>query len=99
MKSTRIVLLLFGLACLIPGQTNRGGIAGTVSDPAGAAIAGAAIIATNLGTNQEFRATTSESGAYSILSVDPVTYKISIEAPGFKRTVIQSTPAASPPPM
>lgn len=86
LMSTAIVLL--SVVCLV-GQTNKGGIAGTVSDANGAQIAGATVTVTNLGTGQKVTVTTGESGAFSVQSLDPVTYSVAVEAKGFKKAVVE----------
>lgn len=69
-------------------QTNRGGISGTIFDKAGAVIPGATVIVTNSGTNESVRLTTSESGAFSVPLLDPVEYRITVEATGFKKATV-----------
>ena len=71
-------------------QSNRGGISGTVLDKEGAVIPGAKVTITNLGTNQKQTLTSSAAGAYSASSLDPVVYRISVEATGFKRGVVDN---------
>jgi hypothetical protein len=80
----------FFIAALLSAQTNRGGITGTVFDPAGAVVPNAAITLTNIGTNQVVHEKTSPSGSYSIQSLDPVYYRIAAEAPGFKKEIIDN---------
>ncbi|MBO0798220.1 MAG: carboxypeptidase regulatory-like domain-containing protein, partial [Blastocatellia bacterium] len=80
-----ISLLSFGAAA---AQTNRGGISGTVSDNSGAAVAGATVIITNLGTNQATKLVTSESGAYNAPSLEPVNYCVMVQAQGFKKGLV-----------
>ena len=84
--STAIVLLI---VAPVIGQTNKGGIGGTVSDVNGAHIAGATVTITNLGTGQKVTVTTGESGAFSVQSLEPVAYSVSVEAKGFKKSVIE----------
>ena len=72
------------------GQSNRGGISGTVTDATGAVVPGATVIITNLGTNQTIKLITSEAGAYSATSLEPVSYRVTVEAPGFKKSVAES---------
>ncbi|MGH9881198.1 MAG: carboxypeptidase regulatory-like domain-containing protein, partial [Pyrinomonadaceae bacterium] len=67
-----------------------GGISGTVFDQNGAVVPGASVIITDLGTQKTTTLTTSESGAYSIRLLDPVTYSVRVEAPGFKRAILES---------
>src|SRR5258707_7817734 len=82
------VVLLCTLTAL--GQTNKGGITGTVTDPNGGLVPGATVIITNLGTNQSQTVTTSDSGSFSISSLDPVAYSIAVEATNFKKALVQN---------
>jgi hypothetical protein len=78
-------------ACgLLVGQTNRGGITGTVFDPTGAAVPNATITLTNLGTGQKSSQKVSTAGAYSFPSIEPVTYSVEAEAQGFKKKLIEN---------
>jgi len=77
-------------AAIVCAQTNRGGISGTISDKNGGVIPNATVTVTNSGTNQSQKLTTSEEGAYSATSLDPVVYRITVEAPGFKKTVLNN---------
>jgi hypothetical protein len=70
------------------GQTNKGGISGTVSDANGAAIPGATVTVTNLGTGQKVTVKTSESGNFTVQSLDPVGYSVLVEANGFKKAFV-----------
>src|SRR5262245_15751047 len=70
------------------GQTNEGGISGTVAYANGAAIPGATVTITNIGTGQNVTVKTSESGTYIVQSLDPVTYSVLVEASNFKKTFI-----------
>src|SRR5438105_298975 len=76
----------FGQASAINGE-----ISGTVTDPAGAAIAGASVQATNADTGFKQQVKSGETGLYR-LSVLPLgTYELQVQAPGFtaaKRTGI-----------
>ena len=71
------------------GQTNRGTINGSVTDTNGAQIPGATVTVTNLSTGQKVTVTTSESGGFTVQSLDPVTYSIAVEAKGFKKSVVE----------
>ena len=71
-------------------QTNRGGITGTVFDPTGAVVPGAAITVTNIGTGQKFHEKTSSAGVYNVPGLDPVTYSVVVEAQGFKKSLIEN---------
>jgi hypothetical protein len=71
-------------------QTNRGSIAGTVTDKSGSAVPGANVVVTNQGTNEVFRTKTSESGAFTVPNLDPVSYRVEIAAEGFKTALVES---------
>jgi hypothetical protein len=75
---------------MLVAQTNRGGITGTVFDKSGAVVTGAAVTITNKGTNQQFKVKTSPAGAYNLPSLDPVMYSVSVEAEGFKKSVVEN---------
>jgi outer membrane receptor protein involved in Fe transport len=90
MRAIRILGLFLLCAVAVSAQTNKGGISGTVQDPNGAAVPGATVTVTNLGTNQSTKATTSETGAFSVNSLEPVKYRIVVEMAGFKRAIVES---------
>ena len=79
-------MLLLSLAVL--GQTNRGGVSGTITDASGAAIPGAKVTITNIGTQQSVTLTTSGDGAFTASALEPVTYMVTVEAANFKKTVV-----------
>ncbi len=81
-------ILLFSLSII--GQTNKGGISGAVTDAKGAPIAGASVTVVNKGTNQTVTAVTTESGIFTFSSLDPVVYSVRVEAPNFKKTVVEN---------
>jgi hypothetical protein len=80
-------------------QSTRGSLTGLVSDPNGAAVVAATVIAKNIATGEEAKATTSEQGAFVFPSLLPGKYRVTVEASGFKRaevtevTVEVSTPS------
>jgi roadblock/LC7 domain-containing protein len=81
--------LLVAILCLttfISAQTESGRVQGTVTDTSGAAIAGATVTVTDLGTGRVVTAQTSEEGAYSILSLQPGRYQIAVTQTNFKTT-------------
>lgn len=90
MRPIQIIAVVLLLAVSAFGQTNKGGIAGTVMDQNGAAIPGATVTVTNVGTGQKQTLTTSESGAFTANSLDPVAYTIVVEAQGFKKATVES---------
>jgi hypothetical protein len=86
MKLQRFVLSV-GTAMALFAQGERGTFNGTVIDPSGAAIVGAAVKMTNPANGLEFNAKTTEAGVYRMPSLPPGTYRITVASPGFKSAV------------
>jgi hypothetical protein len=92
---TRICLLAATLclfAGLAPAQTITASITGTASDPSGASVPNASVTATNTETNVATTITTNAEGIYTFpfLRVGP--YTITVEAKGFKKSVLGPFP-------
>ena len=84
-----VALSILALVLLAsPSARAQGGgnvaITGTVSDPSGAVISGAKVTVTELSTSIVRTATTNSSGQFNFTSIPPSTYKVSVEAQGFK---------------
>src|SRR5882672_5944499 len=78
------VFAILALACSGFAQVQNGQLAGTVTDPSGAAIANAKVTVTNPATGVNLSATTNSTGNYTVREVPVGTYKVTVEAPGFK---------------
>lgn len=89
MRLIKLVVVVLICAIVALAQSNQGGISGTVFDQNGAVVAGATVIITDLGTQKVTTLTTSESGTFSVRSLEPVTYSIRVEATGFKKALIE----------
>src|SRR4249920_3560396 len=84
----RLFAALFALVvCSLQAQETRGMISGTVTDPGGAAIVGGTVQVTNTGTNVSTPLTTNESGYYQSPLLPGGQYQVTVDAPGFKKTV------------
>jgi len=83
--------LSFCVACLVVvsppsrAQSTYGTVNGSVTDSSGAAVAGAQVTLTNLGTSEKRTQTTGNDGLYSFVNLFPGKYKIDVEKAGFKR--------------
>src|SRR5262245_30742607 len=80
--------VLFGLLSASLVFSQNGQLGGSVSDPAGALIPGVTITATNTGTGVTTTTLTNDAGAYTFPSLQPGTYKLSAELPGFQTSTV-----------
>lgn len=69
-------------------QTITASITGNASDPSGAVIPGGTVIATNTETNVRSTTTTNAEGIYTFPFLRVGNYTITMEATGFKRSVV-----------
>ena len=83
----RLLLLVTVFAVPVFAQLDRGSLTGEVKDPSGAAVSGAKVTATQLSTNSVSSTTTTESGDYTLPALLIGTYRMTVEAAGFKRSV------------
>jgi Carboxypeptidase regulatory-like domain/TonB-dependent Receptor Plug Domain/TonB dependent receptor len=87
MKLFRIVLgCALSLAVCIPAalaQTVTGTIAGDVTDPSGAVIPGAQVVAHNVDTGVDTSTTTNAAGQYRIAFLPIGHYQVTVQASGF----------------
>ena len=101
MRSNRIrlgfvslALFIFALclssAVLNAQSTTQGSITGTVTDPAGAVVSGASVVATNSANNAQFKTTSDNSGFFVYPLLEPGTYKVVIAAQGFAGYTVNS---------
>ncbi|MGH9664494.1 MAG: carboxypeptidase-like regulatory domain-containing protein, partial [Bryobacteraceae bacterium] len=85
---SRGICAFVSLFCLsLPGicQETTGTIMGVVKDASGSIIPNAQITVVDVGTNASYRATTNQFGNYTIRTLPVGRYKLTAEAPGFKR--------------
>src|SRR5215510_15579305 len=69
------------------GQEFRGKIQGLVTDESGAVIPGVTITLNNIKTGIQTVKITNETGLYRFDNVDPGSYTLAAELPGFSKTV------------
>src|SRR5512146_1401917 len=85
-----VLTMSLALACLpLSGQTAASGtLAGVVSDPSGAVIAGATITVVDSATGTKFNATSTSSGRYIFTTLPPGTYDVTVDAAGFSKAKV-----------
>ena len=85
--STLLLLCSSFVRVSLIGQSDRGTITGTVSDPAGAVVPGAAVEARNTETAAVYPVAASSTGNYTIPELPSGTYELTVTAPGFKKFI------------
>ncbi|MGD1025625.1 MAG: carboxypeptidase regulatory-like domain-containing protein [Candidatus Sulfotelmatobacter sp.] len=82
-----VVHCLVLASCVLPAaaQLYTGSIAGAVTDPSGAVVPGAHVVATDVDKGFAFPGITDGAGRYLLRSIPPATYNVSVEAAGFKK--------------
>jgi hypothetical protein len=82
-----VVLCLVLASCVLPvsAQLYTGSIGGAVTDPSGAVVPRARVVATDVDKGFAFPGTTDSAGRYLLRNIPPATYNVSVEAAGFEK--------------
>src|SRR5258708_38611842 len=95
LKLPRIVFIGLALA-LAAAQSvaqissSTGAVQGAATDPQNAAIPGAKVVLTNMGTGAVTESRTQSDGSFVFPLLAPGLYKIQVQAPGFETTEIDN---------
>jgi hypothetical protein len=81
-----VVFVLLSTAMLV-GQTFRGTILGSVTDPSGAVVAGATVKVRNVATGLERTTATSADGSYTVSELPIGSYSVTVSLTGFQTAV------------
>ena len=81
------IAIFFISACAYSQGGGNAAITGNVTDPSGAVVSGAKVTVTQKGTSVARSATTNESGHFSVPSLPPASYTVTVEASGFTTSV------------
>jgi hypothetical protein len=91
LRTSRIAIALIAIFCSsaisLRAQVLKGTILGTITDSSQAVIAGAQVAVTETNTNVSRNVTTNSSGFYGVPNLDPGTYRVEVQHPGFRRMV------------
>ena len=90
LKSRRLLLLGVAFALILTthvavGQSFRGRVQGTITDDSNAVIAGASVTLLNVNTGVKAARQTTQAGFYLFDNVDPGSYSVTVEMPGFSK--------------
>ena len=80
-------VVLLALSVLAAAQAGTGSISGVVSDPSDAVVTGATVTVKNSATGATRIVTTGDSGNYTITSLPPGDYTVTVEKAGFSKLV------------
>ncbi len=87
LRAVLALLALFFTLRPLPAQEVTAAINGTVSDPSGAAVAGAKVVARDLDRGTAFPTTTGADGEYSLPRLPIGRYEVRVESAGFQSAV------------
>ncbi len=82
------LLMLTTTAMWAQSTVATGSIQGTIEDPNGAVVSGAAITITNKANGQALKLTSSSTGNYASGALQPGTYEVRVTAKGFRTEVL-----------
>ncbi len=88
---TLVVVLL--TATLLSSQTGTSTIRGTITDPSGRVLPNAIVTLTNIGTNAVRTTKSTDNGSYVFDLITPATYRLEVNATGFKKKVVDKVDA------
>jgi hypothetical protein len=86
-----LVVLLLCVCTSLYSQESTGRITGTITDPAGAAVAGAKVTVTNAGTGVHHTIVSGPDGNYQVLDLPIGNYTVTVEHPGFTTIVTKNS--------
>ncbi len=84
------MIAIIGISLRVDAQVRFGTVLGFVGDQNGAAVPGATVALTNLGTNEARTVETGPAGTYAFANIVPGQYRVVVERTGFKRFTAQN---------
>ena len=88
MKRCRVTFILIAVAAFeLWAQGERGAFNGVITDASGSVVPRATVTATEVTTNVETTATTTDAGVYRLPYIPAGTYRISASKSGFQTAV------------
>jgi len=90
--ASHFLVAMLLVAALLPAQDYRGRIQGMIRDSSDAVIAGASVTLRNNNTGITVAHTTNGTGRYLFDLVEPGSYSVSVESPGFTKFLQSNVP-------
>lgn len=87
-----LFLSFFFAAFAAMAQSSDAVLSGTVTDSTSALVAGAKILVVNSNTGVRAQTTTNSSGVFVFAALQPGTYRLEAENPGFRRAIVDPIP-------
>ncbi len=81
-------ILLLAMPGLAQISSSTGSIQGTATDPAGAVVAGAKVVAINTGTGVRTETLSGSNGSFAFPFLLPGIYRVEVESAGFQKAVL-----------
>src|ERR1700722_7549904 len=82
-----MLVMCFFASPWLRAQIESGSITGQVTDSQGAAVAGAEVTVTNIGTGVSILTRTNNAGSFAFSTLHPSHYKVAVQKEGFKAEV------------
>jgi len=95
MRFSRVAVIVSSICAAAMAQEFRSTISGEVTDPTGAGLPNVTVVAVETSTGTKSQTTTETGGHYTIPFLLPGSYRITVEAVGFKRYVRDGVTLAS----
>ncbi len=89
-----LIVLSLMFAGVARAQSGRATVKGLVQDQQGNVVAGATVTLSDQNRNFTRTQTSNQDGAYVFTAIPPGTYRVEVEAAGFKKTVVTDVQAA-----
>jgi hypothetical protein len=93
LKFSVVISLCLAINIFLAAQTGTSTIRGTITDPSGGVISGATVTLINTQTNATRTVTSGDTGNYVFDLITPSTYRVTVEAAGFKKKVTENVQA------
>src|SRR5262245_38395271 len=86
-RAASLLFLVSLSASIALAQTGQGTITGRVTDPTAAVVPGVSVHVEHAGTGFTYDSVTNDEGLFHIPYLNPGTYALTFEVPGFKKLV------------